>query len=122
MRFKEKRKAQRLSIPLNVKYTWVQRKVVMHKTVAQDIGGGGMRIRVKTPLKKHDLLKSFLYFPMASGPVPVVSEVVWCRKKVNKSKVYFEVGLRHKIARKDMEKFVLLFCETMINHVISSMR
>lgn len=118
-RFREKRKTQRINFPIQIKYKLLPRKKILNETFAEDISGGGVRIRAGFPLKKGDRLKALLHFP--NGPVPITAftEVVRCRRKVIGGKVSFDIGMRYvKIIPKDRERFTFSFCETMMNYFI----
>ena len=60
-------------------------------------------------------------FPGAPRPIGSTSRVVWCRKISAKGANRFRVGLEHiKIDLKDRDRFVFLFCETMLNYFLAS--
>ncbi len=119
----ERRKKQRLNIPLKVKYKWLAKKGILEEVFTRDISGGGMRIRVDKPFKKGGRLKALLYFPEEDKPINVITEVVWCKKRKFKKKNKFDVGIKHvKVAAQDKERFVFLFCETMMNFLMSALQ
>lgn len=121
IRKNERRKSQRLRLPLKIKYKWSSEKGALQDIFTNDISGGGIRIRSSKLLRKGDRIKSELFFPHNSQPVEVLSEIVWCKKKHLKTKTYFEAGLKHvKILPRDRERFVFLFCETMLNLLLST--
>jgi len=116
----DRRKAQRLSIPIPVKYKLSRKHALLSQTHCSDISGSGIRLKLDEPLVAGDRLKTLLYFPGDKKPVTATSEVIWCRqeKKAKNGKHYF-VGVRHlKIDSKDRTRFVFLFCEMMINYFI----
>jgi len=113
-RYQDRRKAERLRIPLKIEYRLMPRKrMLIQKLNAQDISGGGLGLRIHYPLKKGTRLRTLLYFPGDTKPVRSTSEVMWCRP-VQRGKAY-NVGIKHiKIQPADKERFVFLFCDTMI--------
>lgn len=115
---KERRKAQRLGIPLRVEYHLsVRRKTLIEKVFTKDVSGSGVRLLLKEPLRPKAKLKTLIYFPNDAQPITSISEVVWCKRQKNIRKPSFIVGIRHlKIMQKDRERFIFLFCETMINY------
>ena len=119
-KFQERRRAQRLDIPLRVDYTFLPKKNAMEETFSRDVSGGGVRLKLAHSLKKGTRLKTFIYFPYDKKPIATFSKVVWCRKgAADKGHPIFEVGVQHvKIAPKDRGRFVFLFCEMMINYFI----
>jgi c-di-GMP-binding flagellar brake protein YcgR len=118
-KFKEKRKAQRLNIPLYFQYKLLPRKKILESAFCRDISGGGISFRLGQPLREGDRLKILLHFPEETKPVTAFSSVVWC-KRILQEKVYC-VGIKHiKILPADKERFVFLFCETMINYSLSA--
>jgi c-di-GMP-binding flagellar brake protein YcgR len=121
IRKNERRKTQRLKLPLKINYRWLSQKGLLREIFTQDVSGGGMRLRSTTPFKKGDRLKTQLYFPNSPKAVGVVNEVIWCRKVRFKNKTHFDVGIKHlKISPRDRERFVFLFCEMLINFILSS--
>lgn len=117
----DKRKAQRLTIPLKVKYTISPRKrTIVEKIFSRDISGKGIGLRHEQPLKIGTKLKTLIYFPADPKPISAVSEVIWCRKGSGAGKAYFNLGIKHqRILPKDKERFIFLFCETMINFFLA---
>lgn len=118
----EKRKAQRLNIRLELKYRYsFKGKILIQEVLTKNISGGGIGLVLDKPLKVGTALKTVLYFPNDPKPVASLSRVVWCRKVPRKYKAGFYVGIRHiKVAAKDRERFVFLFCETMMNYFLIS--
>jgi len=116
----EKRQAQRIKISLPIEcQLFPKRKVLIEKIFTRDISGGGVGLRLGYPLETGARLKTLLYFPMSKQPISSVSRVVWCKKRSFKNKTYFDVGIKHiKIVSRDRERFVFLFCETMINYFV----
>ena len=123
IRKKERRRTQRLNIPLKLAYKWPSRIGTLQQVFAQDISGGGMKIRVDTPFQKGDRLKAKLYFPDQPKPINVASEVIWCKRRKVRGRLRFDVGIKHvHIVPRDRERFVFLFCEAMLNYVMFSSR
>jgi len=113
----EKRKADRLKVPLQVEYRFsTQRKTLIERIRAHNISGSGIGLILSNPMEIGTRLKTLVYFPDDTRPVELISKVVWCRPKAKHS---FAVGIKHTtIAPKDKERFISLFCETMINYFI----
>lgn len=120
--YQEKRKTQRLNIPIQIKYKLLPQEKILEETFCQNISGGGIGLNLDTPLKKGDKLKTFLHFPDDRRPVIAKSKVIWCKKKFKKGeKPCFDIGIQHmRIEPKDKTRFVFLFCEMMINYFILS--
>lgn len=116
-RKREERKSTRILAGLPIKYEWFSQKDVLRETLCRNISGGGMMLRVDRPLKVGERLKTLFYFPQDDAkPIGAISEVVWSRKIRTKEGIRFDAGIRHiKIEKRDRERFVFLFCETMIN-------
>ena len=113
---REKRRAQRLNIPIEVKYKLFRKKRVLEEIFTQNISGSGVGIKSTKPLAKGTRIRTLLQFPGDPIPVTAISEVVWSKKTGGKNKPCYETGIRHiRIIPKDREKFVFLFCEMMIN-------
>jgi hypothetical protein len=117
-KFREKRRYQRLTIPVPLKFKFLHMRGILKDAVAQNISGGGIALSLGYPAEKNTRLKILLYFPSSSRPVTALSEVMWCRKiSVRKGKKY-DVGVKYiKIMPRDRERFVFLFCEMMVNYL-----
>jgi hypothetical protein len=119
----ERRKAQRLTIPILMSYKIFPRKKILEETFCQDISGNGFRIKTEYPLKQGDRFKTLLHFPFSSEPITATSEVVWCREIAAKGKCArrsYSIGMRYfKIASKDRERFIYLFCELLLNYFLT---
>ncbi|MFH1771803.1 MAG: PilZ domain-containing protein [Candidatus Omnitrophota bacterium] len=115
----EKRKSQRLNIPLNIKFKGMWGEKSLQEITTKDVSGGGMRITSERLLDKGSKIKAQLNFPHQPKPVHLISEVVWCKKKKMRKKIYYEAGIKHiRVAPCDRQRFVFLFCETMLNYLI----
>ena len=114
----DRRKSQRLKIPIQIRYKLLPHKRVLEETLTQNVSGGGMGLRLSQPLRKNDKLKVFLNFPTDPKPITAISEVTWCKKESVGRKGFYKAGIKHiKIVPKDKERFVFLFCEMMINYL-----
>lgn len=117
-KFNERRKAQRLEIPLAVKYKILPHKRIVLGAVTQDVSGGGVSLKSNVPFKKGQQLKVLVYLPGDPKPVTSMSEVVWSRKAGEGKEAYYKIGVKFmKIVPKDKQRFVFLFCEMMINYM-----
>lgn len=118
--FREKRKADRLDINMQVKYHVLPRKKILEETFSQNVSGNGLQLKVNYPLKKDDRLKTFLYFPNDPKPIRAISKIIWCKKVISKKKKpHFNIGVKHeKILTKDKTRFIFLFCEMMIDYFL----
>ena len=115
----ERRKSQRLDISIKTKYRQLAKKKLLEEIFTQNISGGGAGLRLAKPLPKGARIKTMLHFPDDPKPITAVSEVIWCKKVKKQKLTYYDTGIRHlKILPKDRERFVFLFCETMINYFI----
>lgn len=80
-----------------------------------------MMLRADKPLKAGERLKSLFYFSQDTKPISAITEVVWCRKVKTKEGIRFNAGIKHiKIKKQDRERFVFLFCETMLNFLTAN--
>ncbi len=114
--FQERRKSERLAIPIHLDYAMLPGKNILYQAMAQNIGGGGAAFRLAHPLLKGARLKVLLYFPGDRRAITAVSEIVWCKKITIHKKDQYDVGIKYlKIIAPDKERFVFLFCELMTN-------
>ncbi|MFC1808175.1 PilZ domain-containing protein [Candidatus Omnitrophota bacterium] len=115
----EKRMFQRILVKLLIKYKWFAKKGTFRDTTTHDVSGGGMRLHVSEKLNKGQALKTLLYFPNNKKPIRMRSQVTWCRKKRGAN--LYDVGIRNvRIERADKERFVMLFCNLMIDVLTSA--
>ena len=117
----ERRKAQRLDIPVPIKYGFPLRGRALSGPVLTDnISGTGIGVTLKRPITKDDNLRVLIYFPDDPRPVTSTSRVVWRKRIRGKEGDSFRIGMRHvRIDTKDRDRFVFLFCETMINYFMA---
>lgn len=121
VRRKEKRRSTRVTVPLPIKYEWLSKKDILREALCQNISGSGMMIRADRPLEVGERLNTLFYFPQDAKPINAISEVVWCRKAKSKEEIHFDAGIMHiRIENQDRERFVFLFCETMINFLTAN--
>jgi len=142
----EKRKSQRLKVPVKVRYKLLPKKKILNEIFCYDLSGGGLRLRfgmkgeqikifcqdisgkrfhlrLSYPLQKEDRLKTLMHFPADEKPVAVTSRVVWCRKLRSNGKQYYDVGIKHsKFSKKDRERFIFLFCEMMLSYCLIELK
>ncbi len=125
-KFVDRRKTQRLNIPILVKYKIFPRKKLLEETFCQDISGSGFRLKTEYPIKNGERFKTLLHFPSSLKPVTATSEVVWCKEAALKDKFgrrNYNIGIRYlKIAPKDKERFIYLFCELLLNYSLKICR
>lgn len=115
----EKRKAQRLDIPIKVKYRLSARDKILRESFCHNVSGSGMQITSDCPFKKGERLKSLLYFPGERKPVTAMSKIAWCRRSPVRPGRIFDVGIKHvKVYPQDRDRFVFLFCEMMVNYLV----
>lgn len=115
---KDRRKAQRLSIPLNIEYK-VFPKLKIIKQKLSDISGSGFKLALGHPLRQGERLKTLIYFPEEPLPITAFSEVVRCKTIKINNKKRFNIGLKYlKIIPKDRYRFISLFCEMMVNYFV----
>lgn len=118
-KFKEKRSFQRLNIPVRFQYKLLPHKRILESAFSRDISGGGISFHSSEALKKGERLKILLHFSEEAKPVTAFSRVVWCRKAAEEKT--YNIGIQHvKILPADRERFVFLFCETMINYSLGT--
>lgn len=117
--FNERRKSQRLNISILIKYRILPKSKILDEIFCQDISGGGLKLCSGTFFKKGERLKTLIHFPDDKKPVSAISKVVWCKKRLSKDKLNYDIGVRHlKIISKDKMRFVFLFCEMMLNYFV----
>lgn len=124
---RDKRKTQRLAIPLRVRYRVISgrnKKNPWQETMICDISGGGMRLQLDYPVEKGSRVDMRIYFPDDPKPVDAIAKSIWCRrKKANKKKISFDIGLQYAgLKEEDRERFIMLFCGMMVDYFVLSDR
>jgi len=118
----ERRAAQRLDLAIPIRYKfYLRQKALSSPMLTDNISGTGLGLTIKEPLKKDEKLDVHIYFPDDPKPVISTSRVIWCKRMGEKKDAYFKVGMKHvRIKPPDRERFVFLFCETMLNYFLVS--
>jgi len=120
IRVAERRKAQRLNIAVPMRYRlYLKKRALSQPILTDNISGTGLGLTLTEPLKKNAKLDVHIYFHDDPKPVVSTSRVAWCKKETKKGLRRFKAGIRHvEIAPTDRERFVFLFCETMLNYLL----
>lgn len=111
----ERRNAQRLNIPIRLKYKIAHGKDSFNKAKCVNISGGGVQVLVGFNLKPEDNVDICFYAGRKHGPFSALCTVVWCKKLKEKR---FAVGLRFMNA-KDNARFSNYLCDEMVKLFLS---
>lgn len=106
----ERRKAERLSIPLKVKYKIKGTAGRQKDAPWEDISGLGIRFCLNKPLSLKEELEIALYVLGDPKPIEVIGRVAWC-KEFDKGE--FKAGIEF-IKIKDHFRFTELICRSML--------
>jgi c-di-GMP-binding flagellar brake protein YcgR len=106
----ERRKAERLSIPLKVKYKIKGTAGRQKDAPWEDISGLGIRFCLNNPLSLKEELEIALYVLGDSKPIEAIGRVAWC-KEFDKGE--FKTGVEF-IKIKDQMRFTELICRVML--------
>lgn len=106
----EKRKAERLPIPLKVKYKSKKGRPLLKEAVYENISGLGIRLCVSEPLERGDVIEVLISHSQYSGPFNTVCRVCWC-KKLKEDK--FQAGLEFLKVRNRLQFINFLCAEIM---------
>ncbi len=118
----ERRKCDRLEIPLGLTcYVGVDKEKPV-EVVLVDIGGGGLRIRSDRKLKVHTELSLKIKLPHQPKPVSATGETFWCKEGTDRGKAKkYEVGIKFvKMSKTDWERFVQYICDELLDVFINS--
>lgn len=112
----ERRRAERLPIPLKVKYK-IRGSASRHEHIPwEDISGLGLRFCLNKPLPPQKELEIALYISGDPKPIEAIGRVAWCKEFAQGE---FKAGIEFtKI--KDQMRFTELICRTMLE--LSSMK
>lgn len=113
----DRRKAQRLikAIPIIFKNGPYRGQ---KGCLSLDISGKGLCVQINSKVKKGDAFEMGIVLPSDPRPIAVKSTVVWCRKApIQKGQTAkYHVGLSYShIAPKDHERFLMSFCELLVD-------
>lgn len=112
---KEKRKSQRLNC-LKVKYKLLPNGKFFKETSVKNISGNGISLLLINSLPRGTKIKSSLYFAdNPTNPITTINQVIWCKKSAKRKGIYCVRMKYIHVTPKDRERFIFLFCETMIN-------
>ncbi|MCK9603085.1 MAG: PilZ domain-containing protein [Candidatus Omnitrophica bacterium] len=107
----ERRKAERLLIPLKVKYR-MRGKAGRHEHIPwEDISGLGLRFCLNKPLSPQKELEIAIYISDDPKPVKAIGKIVWCREF---RKGEFKVGVEFTKIENNF-RFAELLCKTMLD-------
>lgn len=107
-----KRRADRIAVPMKIKYRLKQYPYLAGEVEAKDISGGGLQMKIPTHLKKRDQVELALKFQERT--IKATGEVAWHKKIDDAQEI---VGVKYlKIAPNDKEDFAILFCDTMVDY------
>jgi len=109
---KDRRKAERIRIPLRVKYRWLKGERTLPKEcVCEDISGLGIRLSLHEPLIVNAIVEIFIILDKDPQPLNALCRVRWC-KKLTENK--FVAGLKF-IKIKEYFRFIEFFCEKLLD-------
>lgn len=107
---REKRKADRIRVPLEAKFRLKGSRVFLKDPVCLEISGRGIHISVSCPLEKGELTEVAILPKDSNKAINALCRVRWCKKSAKdgfhagmefvkiKNPVYFEEFMCEKIA------------------------
>ncbi len=107
----ERRKAERLSIPLKVKYKIKGTAGRQKDAPWEDISGLGIRFCLNKPLSLEEELEIALYVLGDPKPIEAIGRVAWC-KEFDRGE--FKAGIEF-IKIKDNFRFTELLCKNILD-------
>ena len=121
--YTEKRKAQRLPVPIKIEYNFSLQKNLKNtyrNSYCYNVSGTGLNLPFDSYLKKGTRLRLRIHFPGDVQPVAVIARVAWCREVIkNKTEPCFRTGVQYMyMGKNEKERFTLLFCEMMMDYFI----
>ncbi|OQX79800.1 MAG: hypothetical protein B6D56_06390 [Candidatus Omnitrophica bacterium 4484_70.1] len=113
---KERRRTERLTLPLNLLYRIPPSPQWITPLKLEDIGGDGLKLRVKKRIKKGEELELRLEIPQEEF-IYVKGEVIWNKRvEVSSQKFEYRVGIRfHKMKYFERKRFVSYLAEKILD-------
>ena len=113
---KERRRTERLILPLNLLYRIPPSPQWITPLKLEDIGGDGLKLRVKKRIKKGEDLELKLEIPSQES-IYVKGEVIWNKRvEVSSQKFEYRVGIRfHKMKYSERKRFVSYLAEKILD-------
>ncbi|RKY40495.1 MAG: hypothetical protein DRP76_01805 [Candidatus Omnitrophota bacterium] len=113
---KERRRTERLTLPLNLLYRIPPSPQWITPLKLEDIGGDGLKLRVKKRIKKGEDLELKLEIPSQES-IYVKGEVIWNKRvEVSSQKFEYRVGIRfHKMKYFERKRFVSYLAEKILD-------
>jgi len=118
--FTDRRKADRLSLGINVLYRIPPSSQWLSPLKLEDIGGNGLKLRVEKRIKKGEELELKLEI-LPQEFICVKGEVVWNKRvKVSSKKLAYKVGIRfYKMKYSERKKFVSYLAEKILDKYLT---
>lgn len=107
----EKRKAERLPIPLKVKYKSKKSRPLLKEAVYENISGLGIRLSVSEPLERGDVIEVLISHSHIPKSFNTVCRVCWC-KRLKEDR--FQAGLEF-LKVKNRLQFINFLCAEIMN-------
>jgi len=109
----DKRKAERVEIPIRVSYKIVNKKSHAKEALCNNMGGLGFGLSAKEPLNADDRILVYFRSEKSKQAIRVLCRVVWCLKE---KEALFRVGV---VALKvsNTPEFIDFICSNMMEHI-----
>ncbi|MBD3245994.1 MAG: hypothetical protein GF333_03190 [Candidatus Omnitrophica bacterium] len=121
---KEKRKTDRVTLPLEMEFAMSGRNRWHRPLAIEDISGGGMRFLSPVPLTRGQVISLKLKLPDEQKPFSVDADVIWNSQPENthsgsSSYPAYLTGIRfHKMSPQDRQKFVFYVSRTILSEYL----
>jgi len=127
--FLDKRKNDRISLPVTVLYSWSPAEAHAPKWIKPheliDVSGHGLKMKTVAPIPQGASIDLRIEFADHSPSIMFAAEVVWCQEifkeggfwgDTRKRSDGYSIGLKfHKMNHADRRRFVTYVCENIID-------
>ena len=111
----DRRRAQRLSIPIKVEYKMDKKQGAWKKCTSKDIGGLGFGLYLNSPLKVGDNISIAVGEKSSKSAITLLCKVVRC---IEIKKGEYETGVEV-VDVNDPSRFIAFICDKMIDLKLS---
>ncbi len=117
----ERRKADRLPVPVRVTYR-IKRDPhldLTSNTVVSDLSGGGLRLIVSEEIPLNTPCELTIHLPEEQRPLAAAGSVTWCRRRSSRGKTAFEIGVTFTtMSRAERERYYQFICDRLLDHYV----
>ncbi len=117
----DRRKADRLSLPVRVSYR-IKRDANLDltgNTTASDLSGGGLRLLMSEEIPLNTPCELSIYLPAEQHPFTASGIITWCKRRSERDAATFEIGVTFTMMhRAERERYYQFICDQLLDHYL----